>query len=169
MTDTLTQAIYLCTLLGRVPLCPCCLWCLPQQFRRFFIQSMGADDRSKGEEFRMEKILAEAVTVDGRQEWYCRYCSETNVWTRSKCRRCQTKIPAALQRGGVARTRLRWDSAKTSFWVKRPRASYFNFRRKSRKWKRKYLRCSLKERVKKASPKNLGRWWWVKRLTARRS
>ena len=36
------------------------------------------------------RSLAKAVTIDGRIEWYCRFCSETNVWTRSKCRRCQT-------------------------------------------------------------------------------
>ena len=42
---------------------------------------------------RMEEILAKAVIIDGREEWYCWYCSETNMWTRSKCRRCQTIIP----------------------------------------------------------------------------
>ena len=33
---------------------------------------------------RMEEILAKAVIIDGWKEWYCWYCSETNVWTRSK-------------------------------------------------------------------------------------
>ena len=35
--------------------------------------------------------------IDGRKQWYCRFCSETNVWTRSKCRRCQTNTPSVLQ------------------------------------------------------------------------
>ena len=46
---------------------------------------------------RMEELLAKAVTIDCRKEWYCRFFSETNVWTRSKCRRCQTNIPSVLQ------------------------------------------------------------------------
>ena len=25
---------------------------------------------------RMEELLAKAVTIDGRKEWYCRFCSE---------------------------------------------------------------------------------------------
>ena len=45
---------------------------------------------------RIEELLAKAVTIDGRKEWYCRFCSETNVWTRSKCRSCQTNIPSVL-------------------------------------------------------------------------
>ena len=46
---------------------------------------------------RMEELHAKAVTIDGRKEWSCRFCSETNVWTRSKCRRCQTNVPSVLQ------------------------------------------------------------------------
>ena len=46
---------------------------------------------------RMEELLAKAVTVDGRKEWYCRFCSETDVWTTSECLRCQTNIPSLLQ------------------------------------------------------------------------
>ena len=45
----------------------------------------------------MDKLLAEAVTIDGRKEWYGRFCSETIVWKRSRCRRCQTNIPSVLQ------------------------------------------------------------------------
>ena len=31
---------------------------------------------------RAEKTLADAVTIDGRKEWFCKLCSETDVWTR---------------------------------------------------------------------------------------
>ena len=71
---------------------------------------MGADDRSKGDGFQMEKrkgdmagdvrneeLLAKSITIDGRKEWYCRFCSERNVWTRPECRRCKTSIPSVLQ------------------------------------------------------------------------
>ena len=46
---------------------------------------------------RKEELLAKAVTIDGRKEWCCRVCSETNSWTKSKCRRCKTGIPFVLQ------------------------------------------------------------------------
>ena len=36
---------------------------------------------------RAERDLADAITVDGRKEWICKFCSETNVWTRWRCRR----------------------------------------------------------------------------------
>ena len=32
-----------------------------------------------------------------RKEWYCCFCSKTNVWTRSKRRRCETNISSVLQ------------------------------------------------------------------------
>ena len=28
---------------------------------------------------RTEELRAKAVTIDGRKDWYCRFCSETNV------------------------------------------------------------------------------------------
>ena len=43
----------------------------------------GTDDRSKGDGFqtqrragqvRTEELLAKAITIDGREEWYCRFC-----------------------------------------------------------------------------------------------
>ena len=39
--------------------------------------------------------MADAITIDGRKEWI-KFCSETNVWTRWRCRRCLTNIPAGL-------------------------------------------------------------------------
>ena len=75
-----------------------------------FLQSVGADDRSKGDgwqtqkkrgwmagQVRMKDPRARAVSTDGRKEWCCRSCSETNVWPRSKGRRCQTNIPFVLK------------------------------------------------------------------------
>ena len=32
---------------------------------------------------RAEKVLASGVSVDGRDEWTCKICSELNVWTAS--------------------------------------------------------------------------------------
>ena len=49
-----------------------------------------------GEE-RAEKVLASAASIDGRKEWTCKYCSELNVWTRWRCRRCHHDIPAGLR------------------------------------------------------------------------
>ena len=43
---------------------------------------------------RAERVLAEVI--DGRKEWTCKFCSESNVWTRWRCRRCYHNIPASL-------------------------------------------------------------------------
>ena len=49
----------------------------------------------------LKRFLADAITIDGRTEWMCKmckFCSETNVWTRCRCRRCFSNILAGLQR-----------------------------------------------------------------------
>ena len=46
---------------------------------------------------RAERILANAILIDGRKEWICKFCSESNVWTRWRCRRCYSDIPAGLR------------------------------------------------------------------------
>ena len=43
---------------------------------------------------RAERVLASAVSIDERKEWTCKFCSESNVWTRWRCRRCYHNIPA---------------------------------------------------------------------------
>ena len=43
-----------------------------------------------------QKVLARAITIDGRKEWICNFCSESNVWTRWR-RRCCNNIPAGLR------------------------------------------------------------------------
>ena len=45
---------------------------------------------------RKDELLAKRVAIGGRREWCDRFCSETNVWTKAKCRRCKTDIPAGL-------------------------------------------------------------------------
>ena len=45
---------------------------------------------------RREELVAKAL-IDGRKEWVCKQYSETNVWTRAKCRRCSIAIPVELQ------------------------------------------------------------------------
>ena len=42
-------------------------------------------------------FLVCAVANDGRKEWTCKFCSETKVWTRWRCRRCGNNIPTGLQ------------------------------------------------------------------------
>ena len=43
-------------------------------------------------------MLANAISIDGRKECTCKFCSESNVWTRRRCRLSYSNIP-----GGVAR------------------------------------------------------------------
>ena len=42
-------------------------------------------------------MLANAISIDGIKEWTCKLCSESNVWTRWRCRRCYSNIPTGLQ------------------------------------------------------------------------
>ena len=56
---------------------------------------------------RMEELLAKADAVDGRKEWYCRFCSEANVHCKvSTSRLFQPRLV------GVVRTRPQWASGK---------------------------------------------------------
>ena len=43
-----------------------------------------------------ERMLAH-ITIDGRKERICKFSSGTNVWTRWRCRRCFSNVPAGLQ------------------------------------------------------------------------
>ena len=42
---------------------------------------------------RAGRVLADTITIDGRKEWTCKFCSGTNVWTQWRCRRCGNNIP----------------------------------------------------------------------------
>ena len=73
---------------------------------------------------RAERVLASAVSIDGRNEWTCKFCSESNVWTRWRCRRCYHDIPAVLRgkytqavaaRNGRLRVERSWMSKRGSF------------------------------------------------------
>ena len=46
---------------------------------------------------REDELLSKVVVTNGKKEWYCCFCSETNVWTRAKCPRCKNR-----QSNGVA-------------------------------------------------------------------
>ena len=46
---------------------------------------------------RDDKVLADAITIDGGKDWTCKFCSEANAWTGWCCRRCFSNIPAGLQ------------------------------------------------------------------------
>ena len=62
---------------------------------------------------RAEKVLADAITIDGRNEWICKFCSETNVWTRWRCRRCYSNIPTGLRekcRQAISAKTGRWST-----------------------------------------------------------
>ena len=67
---------------------------------------------------RAEEVLADAITTDGRKEWICKFCSESNEWTRWRFRRCYCNIPAGLR--GKYRQAI---SARTSEWSSGPSSS----------------------------------------------
>ena len=46
---------------------------------------------------RAERVLASAISIDGRKEWTCKFSSESNVWTRWRCRCCYNYLPTGLR------------------------------------------------------------------------
>ena len=96
----------------------CCLYFIGSR-RVFGMVSDGlqAQKRSSwilGKE-RAERVLANAISIDGRKEWMCKFCSESNVWTRWRCRRCCHNILATLYgkyRQAVAATSGEWYAWK---------------------------------------------------------
>ena len=70
---------------------------------RIFWPSMGGDGFQTQRKswvpghIRAEQVLADAITIDAREEWICKFCSESNVWTWWRCRRSYSNIPAGLQ------------------------------------------------------------------------
>ena len=60
-------------------------------------------------QLRAEKLLAEAVTIDGGKAWYYRFCSETNEWTlggRTTIRKHDLRPPSEQDRIGHETTHL---------------------------------------------------------------
>ena len=87
-----------CLCVSAVPWCVLCLRdsgdCLVVVFG-FQAQKRGSWITGKE---RAERVLAHAISIDGRKEWTCKFCSESNVWTRWRCRRRYTNIEAELHR-----------------------------------------------------------------------
>ena len=84
------------------PSCLCGLAALVS--REVFLLVMGSDcfetQKKKSwvwDQVRTRRILADAITIDGGKEWTNKFCSETNVWTRWRCRRCGNNILSGLQ------------------------------------------------------------------------
>ena len=75
---------------------PVCFCCIDGSMGGDGFQTQRRKSRVPGK-IRDEKVLALATTI-GRKEWIGKFCSETNVWTRWRCRRCFSNIPAGLQR-----------------------------------------------------------------------
>ena len=66
---------------------------------------------------RAERVLASAISIDGRKEWTSKFCSESNVGTRWRCRRCCSDILAGLRgkhRQAVAARSGEWSAGSTT-------------------------------------------------------
>ena len=115
-TDTRSEVVFglwaLCCVLVAIP-ATCVfpyrsVWLLPHSRSSKFLAKRWAamvSKRKRGspgfQDRFAEKVLADAITNDGRQEWICKFCSESNVWTRWCCRRCYSDILAGLHAGEV--------------------------------------------------------------------
>ena len=66
---------------------------------------------------RAERVLASAISIDGRKEWTCKFCSESNVSTRWRCRRRYHDIPAGLRgkyRQAIAASTGEWSTGSST-------------------------------------------------------
>ena len=106
-------------------LSPVLVWSLPLSLSkdvRLGMVSGGFQTQRRGSwilgEYRAKRVLASAISIDGRKEWTCKFCSESNVWTRWLCRRCYRDIPAGLRgkyrQAIAARTGERSTGSSTS-------------------------------------------------------
>ena len=98
----------------------CCL-CFIGSRRVFGMVSDGFQAQKRGSwvpgKERAEKVLASATSIDGRKEWTCKFFSESNVWTRWRCRRCYKNIPAELHgeyRQAVAAKSGEWSTGSSA-------------------------------------------------------
>ena len=111
------------------PLCLCGL--ATKVTRSVFWLVMGCDgfqtQKKKSwvsRQVRAERILADAITIYDRKEWTCKFCSESNVWTRWRCRRCYNNIPARLDgkyRQAVAAMSGEWPTGSSASSVEKDR------------------------------------------------
>ena len=99
------EFVFVCVCLCRDPSdclpCWCCLCCTGSRNCGPGWAAMVSKTQRRGSwipgEERAEKVLPDTITIDGRKEWICKFCSESNVWTRWRCRRCCYNIPAGLR------------------------------------------------------------------------
>ena len=66
---------------------------------------------------REERFLASAMSTDVRKDGTCKFCSESNVWTRWRCRRCYHDIPAGLRgkhRQAIAGRTGEWSAVSST-------------------------------------------------------
>ena len=104
------------------PLCLCGLAALVS--RKVFWLGMGSDGFQTQKKkswlsgkVRAEWVLEEVITIDGRKGWTCKFSSESNVWTRWRCRRCYHNIPATLYgkfRQAVAAKSGEWSTGSSA-------------------------------------------------------
>ena len=69
-------------------------WCSRMLSDGFQTQKSGSWIPGKERE---EGVLASAISTDVRKDGTCKFCSESNVWTRWRCRRCYHDIPTGLR------------------------------------------------------------------------
>ena len=104
----------------------------------------------------MEEILAKAVTIDDRKEWYCLFCSDTHVWTRSKCRRCQTQIPSVVQ-GRHKQAVSNKGGRSWSEWSSSGECEDKVLAQKTQ-WARRTELCELRDNVKWSESEGTKQW-----------
>ena len=96
----------------------CCAFAIPAARRYFGMVSDGFQAQERGSwvpgKERAERVLANATSIDGRKEWTCKFCSESNVWTRWRCRRCYSNISAEKHRQAVAAKSGEWSAGSST-------------------------------------------------------
>ena len=126
---------------------------------------------------RAEKVLAGAITIDGRKKWICKSCSESNVWTRWRCRRCYNNIPAGLRgkcrQAVAARTGEVVPSSRRTRSTRVRRLRSKSFGRRLSDFEDKQERQDRMDQVTRSERKALlrktGEWKWRTRSRAERS
>ena len=129
---------------------------------------------------RAEKVLADAITIDGRKEWICKFCSGTNVWTSWRCRPCysntqQEKYRQAISaktRGGRQDHHLRLVEKERSPETRMRRLKNCDHRLNSSEGSRERRRsteCKVIRREEKTVLSKTGKWRLMRRSTTSRS
>ena len=118
-------------------------------------------------QIRQEELLATAVVIEGRKEWFCRFCSEASVWSSTKCRSCKTDIPAGLHAKHLQALSTKNGRWRTSCWRTTPnwseKQSCKNCERKTAisKMKEGSGPCSSRSQMRKQGQMRTARWRWM--------